>query len=69
MIAPKTRKTPSFTISTRSSLCASKHSRMSGRQMPSAIAATNTAMKPLPSGGSVAVPYAAKATPSAYNAF
>ena len=50
MIAPKTTKTPSFTISTMSSLCASKHSRTSGRQMPSAIAATNTAMKPLPSG-------------------
>jgi hypothetical protein len=29
------------------------------------MAATNTAMKPLPSGGSVAVPYAAKATPNA----
>ena len=69
MIAPNTTKTPSFTISTMSSLCASKHSRMSGRQMPSAIAATNTAMNPLPSGGSVAVPYAAKATPSPYSAF
>ena len=55
-IAPNTRKTPSFTISIRSSERASKHSRTSGRQIPKAIAATNTEMKPLPSGGSVATP-------------
>ena len=29
---------------------------MSGRMMPNAIAPTNTAMKPLPSGGSTAAP-------------
>ena len=55
-IAPNTRNTPSLTTSSRSSERASKHSRMSGRQMPNAIAATNTEMKPLPSGGSTAVP-------------
>ena len=55
-MAPNTRNTPSFTTSIRSSERSSKHSRMSGRQMPSAIAATNAAMKPLPSGGSTAVP-------------
>ena len=30
--------------------------RMSGRRMPSTIAATNTAMTPLPCGGSVVTP-------------
>ena len=45
---PKTTKMPSFTSSIRSSERRSKHSRMSGRRMPSAIAATKTAMKPLP---------------------
>src|ERR687898_2092785 len=65
MIAPKTRKMASLTSSIMSSLWCSKHSRMSGRQMPSAMAATKTAMKPFPSGGSVAVPYAANATPRA----
>ena len=64
-MAPKTRNTPSFTISIRSSERSSKHSRMSGRQIPRAIAATKVAMRPLPSGGSTAVPYAAKATPTA----
>ena len=65
MIAPNTRKTASFTSSTTSSDCDSKHSAMSGRQIPNAMAATKTAIRPLPSGGSVAVPYAVKATPSA----
>ena len=55
-IAPKTRNTPSLTTSSRSSERVSKHSRMSGRQIPNAIAATNTEMKPLPSGGSTAAP-------------
>ena len=55
-IAPNTRNTPSLTTSSMSSERASKHSRTSGRQMPNAIAATNTAMKPLPSGGSTAAP-------------
>ena len=47
-----------------SSARVSKQRRISGRQMPKAIAATKTAMNPLPSGGSVAAPYAANATPS-----
>ena len=55
-IAPNTRNTPSFTSSITSSVRSSKQSRMSGRQMPSAIAATKTEMKPLPSGGSTAAP-------------
>ena len=55
-IAPNTRNTPSLTTSSTSSERVSKHSRMSARQIPNAIAATNTAMKPLPSGGSTAVP-------------
>ena len=37
--------------------------------MPSTIAATNTAMKPLPTGDSRVTPYVPKATPSAYNDF
>ena len=55
-MAPKTRKTPSLTTSRTSSERVSKQSRMSGRQIPNAIAATNTEMKPLPSGGSTAAP-------------
>ena len=55
-IAPKTRKTPSFTTSTTSSDRSSNASAMSGLQMPNAMAVTNTATKPLPSGGSVAIP-------------
>ena len=66
MIAPKTTKIAQLhDLDHVLATAASKHSRMSGRQIPNAIAATNTAMRPLPSGGSVAVPYAAKATPSA----
>ena len=53
---PKTRKTPSLTTSMRSSACASKHSRTSGRRMPRTMAATKTAMKPLPCGGSTVKP-------------
>ena len=63
--APNTTKTPSFTTSMMSSERRSNASRRSGRRMPSTIAHTNTAIRPLPSGGSTATPYAANATPSA----
>ena len=55
-MAPKTRNTPSLTTSITSSLRASKHSRMSGAQDAERDRATNTEMKPLPSGGSTATP-------------
>ena len=55
-IAPNTRNTPSLTTSMMSSAALSKQCWISGLHMPNAIAATNTAMKPLPSGGSVATP-------------
>ena len=63
--APNTTKMPSFTTSMMSSLRRSNASRTSGRRMPRTIAATNTAISPLPSGGSTATPYAENATPSA----
>src|SRR3954447_1377289 len=53
--APNTTKIPSLTISTMSSARFSKLARRSGRRIPSVIAPTNTAMKPLPSGGSPTV--------------
>src|SRR5919199_5947396 len=41
---------------------------MSGRRTPRVMAHTNTAMNPLPCGGSVVRPYVRKAMPSAYSA-
>ena len=53
---PNTAKIPSLTISTRSSDCLANASRMSGRRIPSTIAATNTAISPLPLGSRTAAP-------------
>ena len=53
---PNTAKIPSLTISTRSSDWLANASRMSGRRIPSTIAATNTAISPLPLGSRTAAP-------------
>ena len=53
---PNTVKIPSFTTWTTSSPFSAKHTRRSSRRFPTTIAATNTAMKPLPVGGSNVIP-------------
>ena len=62
---PKTTKIPTFTISISSSERLANDARTSGRRMPSAIAHTKTAMKPLPCGSATATPYEPNATPTA----
>jgi hypothetical protein len=53
---PNTTKIPSLTISISSSERCSKLSRISGRAIPSTIAHTNTAIRPLPRGSATAIP-------------
>ena len=53
---PNTTKIPSLTISMMSSARCSKSWPRSGRRIPSVIAHTNTAMKPLPAGSSTVAP-------------
>ena len=53
---PKTTKIPSFTTSMMSCERSSKQSRMSGLRMPSVMAQTKTAIRPLPAGGKTATP-------------